>query len=99
MKYRFVVCVDINADNLSEAYGRLYVAMDSAADSLQGNWEGWESTDEAYGPDNAGAIHPQTLDDARDAYFMEVTRKLTENDPYRLHVSGDIEEEEDPGSV
>ncbi len=40
--YRFVVCVDIEAENLPEAYEKLLGRM---------NANDWESTDEVYGPD------------------------------------------------
>lgn len=69
--YRFVVCVDINATNLTEAYGHLREAMDAAQDNAQGYWEGWESTDEAFGPDNDGAISPDMLQNARGAYYND----------------------------
>lgn len=63
--YRFVVCVDINASNLDSAYKLLCDAMDGAQDTIPGFWEGFESTDEAYGPDNDGAIDPEILQNAR----------------------------------
>ncbi len=40
--YRFVVCVDVDADDLPEAYAGLLQRM---------NANDWESTDEAYAPD------------------------------------------------
>jgi len=42
--FRFVLCVDVEADSLEEAYNKLYEAM-----KLQPF--GWETTDEAYSSD------------------------------------------------
>lgn len=51
--YRFIVCVDVEAGTLEEAYRRLLQRM---------NANDWESSDEAYGPD--GEPIPKSLLDA-----------------------------------
>jgi hypothetical protein len=45
--YRFVVCIDLEAESLSEAYALLYQKMAST-------FIDWETTDEAYNPDGSG---------------------------------------------
>ena len=42
-EYRFVVCVDVEGDSLSDAYANLLRRM---------NGNDWESTDEVYSPDD-----------------------------------------------
>ena len=59
--YRFVVCVDIEAENLPEAYEKLLGRM---------NANDWESTDEAYGPDGE-EIGEKRLSQAR-AKVLEI---------------------------
>jgi hypothetical protein len=54
--YRFVVCVDVEAKNLPDAYAGLLQRM---------NANDWESTDEAYDPDGE-EIDEDELAKARD---------------------------------
>lgn len=63
--FRLVICVDIPADTLTEAYGKLYHEM--------GEFEKrtgieWESTDEAFDRDGE-QIHPSDMVDARLKFF------------------------------
>jgi len=55
--YRLIIAVDVEADDLEEAYAIAYRAM--AATGL-----GWESTDEGYGPDG-NAIDEAEMSAAR----------------------------------
>lgn len=67
---RFVICVDIAEEDLTEAYRKLHEFMDLIQNSTEAMniWEGWESTDEAFGPDGA-AIDPDVLQQARMKFF------------------------------
>lgn len=70
MSTRFVVCVDIDEDDLSKAYAKLHNAMDLA--SKEESWEGWESTDEAYNEDSSGwdgKVNEEDLQKARMSFF------------------------------
>ena len=45
--FRFVICVDVEADSLEEGYSKLYDTMAKVdTEDFQ-----WESSDEAYTPD------------------------------------------------
>lgn len=53
--YRLIVCIDIDAENLSEAYGRLQTCMKAGmAASKPGI--AWETSDEWYGEDEYGEV-------------------------------------------
>lgn len=54
-EYRFVVCVDVEAEDLEAAYSKLL-------DRMSGN--DWESSDEAYNPDGI-EIPLSSLNEAR----------------------------------
>jgi hypothetical protein len=62
--YRFVICVDVEAKSLTQAYGKVYEAMNSLDDQLLG----WESTDEVYDP-LGNAYAPSEIQTAVDAYY------------------------------
>ncbi len=64
---RFIVCIDIDEDDLTEAYAKLWEAMNTA-ERQHRFWEGFESTDEAFGPDGE-QIDVDVLHAARNAYF------------------------------
>lgn len=66
--YRFVICVDVEAMSLDNAYSYLYDAMAKISNSTLE----WESTDEAYFPDGE-EIDPKILQKSREA-------KLNQND-------------------
>ena len=58
--YRFVICVDVEEQELPAAYAKLYDAMKQiSSPQLE-----WESTDEAYGEDGQ-EIDPIVLQNAR----------------------------------
>lgn len=61
--YRFVICVDLEASSLEDAYSRLCAAMGKVEVSTQGSIQ-WESTDEAYDPDGF-EVDADKLSDAR----------------------------------
>jgi len=63
MTTRFVVCVDVEEDNLELAYKALYQAMGQLPDGVE-----WESTDEVYGPDG-GELGEEEIQAARMAFF------------------------------
>jgi len=46
--YRLVVCIDVPADSLKEAYGKMRKFV---TDGNPENALGWETSDEWYGPD------------------------------------------------
>jgi hypothetical protein len=62
MSYRFVVCVDVEAETLDEAYRRLIKAMGYAEEGHA--YMQWESSDEAFTPDGC-EIHENDLSEAR----------------------------------
>lgn len=61
--YRIVVCMDINATSLQEAYSKLYRALDSMSEDIA-----WESTDEAFEPEGT-PVDPEIMQAARMAFF------------------------------
>ncbi len=63
--YRFIVAVDIEAEALPEAYGKLLDRM---------NANDWESTDEVYGPDGGEEVDVDELQQARLAVLGKRTR-------------------------
>jgi hypothetical protein len=68
LTYRFVICVDVDATSLENAYNDLYDSMkEISSQSLE-----WESTDEAYFPDGE-EVDPIILQKAR-------LSKLSQND-------------------
>jgi hypothetical protein len=56
--YRFVVCVDVEAESLQDAYQKLSEQLRDTA---------WESTVEAYGPPEGAAIEAAVLQHAIEA--------------------------------
>lgn len=61
--YRLVVCIDIPAVTLEEAYHRLYYTMAGLPKDIE-----WESTDEAF--DQEGElIPPNKVQEARMKFF------------------------------
>lgn len=60
--YRFVICVDLEASSLEDAYRKLCANMGAVEASTQGRVQ-WESTDEAYEPDGS-QVDEDTLSDA-----------------------------------
>ena len=62
--FRLVVCIDIEAKNLSEAYGKLWRGMAVTMMS-----EDWESSDEWYGEDGELGSEEE-LAAARMAFFQ-----------------------------
>ena len=63
---RFVICVDVEADDLENAYRDLHLTMRKTG-------YGWESSDEAYDP--AGDQYSaEELQRARAAYFSSSIR-------------------------
>lgn len=75
MPYRLVVCIDVEADSLKDAYGKVYEAMGQLPEGLD-----WESSDEAFDPDGA-EIGPKKLQEARMAYLDSVRLLDFERDP------------------
>jgi len=62
MSYRLVICVDVDASSLEEAYGKVYEAMGKITGV--GTGLDWSSDDEWYDPEgNAGLS--MDLDNAR----------------------------------
>lgn len=51
--YRLIVCVDIDSENLSEAYGRLQTCMKAGMAASEPGIA-WETSDEWYGEDEYG---------------------------------------------
>jgi hypothetical protein len=83
MAYRFIIAVDIDADDLKSAYGKLYHFMGQRGPGV--GWDrkdlDWESTDENY-DDDGEEIDPDVMQKAR----MEVFK-----DPYYGN-TGDVYE-------
>ena len=65
MTYRLIIAVDVNADDLADAYARVYRFMGTTPPGMD-----WESTDEAYDPDGE-IIDADLLQTARLAFFAE----------------------------
>jgi len=62
--FRLVVCIDIEADSLQEAYGKLWRGMAPTVFE-----DAWESSDEWYGSDGEPGTEEE-LSDARSAFFQ-----------------------------
>jgi hypothetical protein len=63
--HRIVVCIDVYAGSLSEAYGKVYEAMGSLPKGME-----WESSDESF--DDQGNMNtPEALQDARMKYMAQ----------------------------
>lgn len=73
--YRLVVCVDVEAASLQEAYGRVYEAMGKVTGP--GSSLDWESSDEAF--DDNGQIDAEELQKARTAYLDKRTKEFKES--------------------
>lgn len=70
--YRWVVCIDINAQSLEESYGHVYNLMkELKKDSKNLTYEDWESTDEVYDPEG-GQIDPDVIQKARESFLSKV---------------------------
>jgi len=62
--YRLVICLDVEAYNLEQAYERVYDTMGTVdAEDFQ-----WESTNEAFDPEG-DAIDPDEMQEARMKVF------------------------------
>ena len=57
--YRLVICIDVAADNLVQAYNEVYNALNKSPPSIE-----WESTDEAYDPHGV-EIEPEEIQRVR----------------------------------
>jgi hypothetical protein len=76
MSYRFVVCIDVDADNLPGAYKKLRRMMMSAANG-EGAFVGWETTDEWYGDgDGLEEGSPSVLQEAIDKVIDEEYKRI-----------------------
>lgn len=65
--YRLVICLDVEADSLEQAYERVYTTMGTVdREDFQ-----WESTDEAYDPDG-GEVDAEEMQQARMAVFRRL---------------------------
>lgn len=60
---RFVVCIDVESDDLCDAYGKMSEALHTLQEGVL-----WESTDEAFQNDGS-EIDPEDLQEARMEYF------------------------------
>lgn len=77
MAYRIVICVDVHADDLEQAYAKVYDYMacncgitDGAHSPGCTNDIDWESSDEAF--DHEGEpVDPDVLQEARMAFFAK----------------------------
>ena len=65
--WRWVVCLDIQADSLVDAYGRLWKELGDLDERTQGSIQ-WESTDEAFNPDGDQLLVKE-LEACRTAFF------------------------------
>lgn len=63
--YRLVVCLDVEAESLKDAYGRVYEAMGKLPEGFD-----WESSDEAFDPEGE-LIDVNDLGRARMEYIDE----------------------------
>lgn len=68
--YRLVLCLDVDASSLEEAYRKAYETMNEVCSKSGGTLE-WESTDEAFDSDGE-IISPSTLQDARIKVFSDL---------------------------
>jgi len=75
MGYRIVVCVDIDAPSLLEAYGKLYETMAKVTGPNTGL--DWESSEEAYDSDGE-EIDEEILQKARMEYLDNRTKDFGE---------------------
>lgn len=67
MAYRIVICVDIHAETLKEAYGKLYDSMKQP----EGSDLDWESTDEWFDDEDGALGTPEELQEARMAVYKD----------------------------
>lgn len=67
--YRIVVCIDVEADSLTEAYRRVYKKM-RVVDNPDFQWE---SSDEWY-DDSGESVDPDTCSDIRMKVFAEESK-------------------------
>ena len=65
MSYRLVICIDVDAESLEQAYGRVHKGMGEA--NFEG-FEGWESTDENFDGDG-NEVSTEVMALARDKFF------------------------------
>jgi len=73
--YRIVVCIDVYANDLEQAYEKVFESMNAACATPpvgrpSGDME-WESSDEAFDPDGH-EIDPDELSAARAAVFDRI---------------------------
>lgn len=71
MSYRFVVCIDVDAEGMTEAYGKLHEGLSVV--NFEG-YEGWESTDENFDEDGE-LVPPETMQQHRDEFFRNKESK------------------------
>lgn len=66
MSYRLVICVDVEAESLDAAYGKVYKAMGTITGKDTGM--DWESTDEWFAQDGEqGTV--KEMEEARERFF------------------------------
>ena len=72
MAYRFVICVDVDADDLKSAYGKLFrfMGVKQAPVGINRSDIDWESTDENY-DDDGEEIDPDVMQAARMEVFED----------------------------
>lgn len=70
--YRIVICVDVEAASLKDAYGRVYNAMGKIT-GPDSNMD-WESTDEWFDPDGEEVLGTE-IEAARKAFLDEHTEE------------------------
>ena len=71
MSYRLVICIDVDAESLTQAYGRVHEGMSDV--NFEG-FEGWESSDENFDEDGE-AVSPDVMQQARDKFFKNKKSK------------------------
>lgn len=81
MTYRLIVCFDIEADSLKDAYEHLEQKMNKTELA-------WETSDEWYGSDEEDPGDPQVLQSAITSYFM-----AREHDMRSCHECGHLAKE------
>jgi hypothetical protein len=66
MNYRIVICVDIEADSLTLAYGKLHDFMGTVPTDVE-----WESTDEWFDDEDGEPGDPDAMQKARMKFFAD----------------------------
>lgn len=71
--YRLVLCLDVNAGSLEEAYRKAYETMNDVCAKSDNTLE-WESTDEAFDAEGE-PVSPETMQDARMTVFANLRQE------------------------